>query len=61
LIVQIIKAHRDFDKSKHRFQRSSNAVPVSELTGTLNANLVFGYFMQGKKTWADWARTKHVH
>lgn len=61
LIIQIIKAHRDFDKTKHRFQRSANAVPVPELTGTLNASLVFGYFLQGKKSWTDWARTDQVH
>jgi GT2 family glycosyltransferase len=61
LIIQIIKAHRDFDRSKHQFQRSQNPVPIAQLKGTLNASLVYGYFMQGKKTWNAWSRNQQVH
>ena len=61
LIIQIIKAHRDFDRSKHQFQQSQNPIPIAQLKGALNASLVFGYFLQGKKTWTAWSRNQQVH
>jgi hypothetical protein len=52
--IQIIKAHQYYDKHKHNFQISENTVPLTQLSGVLDSSLVFGYFLKGKKTWANW-------
>lgn len=53
-IPQIIKAHREFEQIKGQFPASPNAKPLSQLTGTLNHSIVFGYFTSGIKTWNRW-------
>lgn len=53
-VVQIIKAHQYFDKHKQEFVISENTKPMTQLTGVLNASLVLGYFLKGKKTWNSW-------
>lgn len=53
-VWQIYKAHQYFDKEKKQFQISQNTQPLENLKGVLNHSLVFGYFLRGKKTWANW-------
>ena len=53
-IPQIIKAHREFDRIKTQFPSTPGAKPLSQLTGSVNHSIVFGYFAQGKKTWLHW-------
>ena len=53
-VWQIYKAHQYFDKEKKQFQISQNTQPLETLKGVLNHSLVFGYFLRGKKTWANW-------
>jgi GT2 family glycosyltransferase len=53
-MLQIIKAHRYFDKNRHHFPRNPKPKELTEMTGILHHSLVLGYFFQGKKTWANW-------
>ncbi|MFZ9970083.1 MAG: glycosyltransferase family 2 protein [Bacteroidia bacterium] len=54
LIWEIAKAHRDFERIKSQFTRSEAPLPLTQLSGSLNASLVFGYFLRGRKTWKSW-------
>ncbi len=56
LIPQIIKAHREFDKIKSQFTQSANPKHLTDLVGTVNESIVFGYFIKGRKTWKSWFR-----
>lgn len=50
-IPQIIKAHRDFEKMKLKLKVGSDNKKLTELSGVLQAGLVYSYFIKGKKTW----------
>lgn len=54
LIPEIVKAHREFDRIKSKFPHTPNSKPLSQLQGTVASSIVFGYFLQGKKTWKAW-------
>ena len=54
LIPQIVKAHREFDKIKSQFKHTPNSKPLQELQGTVGSSIVFGYFLNNKKTWNKW-------
>jgi GT2 family glycosyltransferase len=53
--VQIIKAHREFDRLKTSLKLNPNSKPINQLKGVLKHSLVIGYFFKGKKTWSSWA------
>lgn len=51
-IKQIIKAHKEFERTKaHFLNESSRKNSITDLVGVLNKSLVFAYFIFWKKTY----------
>lgn len=51
--LQIIKAHREFDRIKHTLKISDNRKPLEELHGVFTGSLVFNFFFRNKKKWSQ--------
>jgi len=54
--VEIIKAHRAFDKIKIEFHSDTPKKDIKSHAGVITDSLVLGYFFKGKRTWNRWFR-----
>lgn len=48
--LQILKAHKEFEKTKHLLHCTEKPIQMRELKGVLPKSLVFAYFLKNKKT-----------
>lgn len=51
-IMQIIRAHRDFDKTSRQVAVTPDPKTLDELTGVLHGSLVLNYFLRFRKVWS---------
>ena len=54
--VEIIKAHRAFDKIKIGFHLDTPKKDIKSQAGVITDSLVLGYFLKGKRSWNRWFR-----
>lgn len=52
--LQIIKAHREYDRIKAGIQKSENRLKIEAIKGMMRESLVFSYFFKGKKTFSSY-------
>lgn len=52
--LEIIKAHREYDKIKSKLVKSEHRPELSKLKGMIEESLVFSYFFKGKKTFSQY-------
>lgn len=52
--LEIIKAHREYDKIKSKLVKSDRRPELSKLKGMIEESLVFSYFFKGKKTFSQY-------
>ena len=52
--LEIIKAHREYDKIKSQLVKTKHRPELSKLKGMIRESLVFSYFFKGKKTFSQY-------
>lgn len=52
--LEIIKAHREYDRIKSKLVKSDRRPELSKLKGMIEESLVFSYFFKGKKTFSQY-------
>jgi GT2 family glycosyltransferase len=52
--LEIIKAHREYDKIKSQLVKTKHRPELSKLKGMIKESLVFSYFFKGKKTFSQY-------
>ncbi len=52
--LEIIKAHREYDKIKSQLVKTEHRPELSKLKGMIKESLVFSYFFKGKKTFSQY-------